>query len=549
MMDILRNKLFEAFATASDSVYIYVCDLESDMSRWSANAVEYFNLEGEYLLHAGEIWVYYIHPDDRDIYLQDIQEVLGGKKDFHNCQYRAMNRYGNYVWLECKGHVIRDENGKPEIFAGLMTRLDGQNKYDTLTNLKTLYEFYQHDFSEGNGAVMLIGLDDFRKIVSAHGYEFGDRVLVEFAKMLMTLEDDRTQVYRTGGDEFMILRKSSDGEELHQLFHLIQKKTKLMPTLDGIKLHISMSGGLTVYPENGSTKEEILDNLEHCLEYSKRNERGEITFFSQQIADEQKRIQTIKEDLKKSIENDFKGFQLYFQPLVDNKTDRICGCECLLRWQGEKIKDSVPMEFVKLLEATGDIRTVGIWVMEQALQHQKKWEQRYPGFHVSFNVSYQQFMDEYFTERLIEYAEELKINQSNVMIELTESCNVEEPEELAVVFSRLRAAGFAIALDDFGTAYASMELLKHLPVDFIKVEHLFVKNLASEDNKVDYTIINGILSLCKELGYRSVVEGVEDESILRVVRKMNADYLQGYCFSKPVPEEEFIRLVKKYNTD
>lgn len=545
MEDILRNKLFDAFASASEVVYIYVCDVKTDLSRWSRNAVDYFNLDSEYLLHAGKVWMNSIHPDDREIYQEDIGAVMEGKKEVHSCQYRALNKYGDYVWLECKGRMIKNENGEAEVFAGLMTRLDGQNKYDTLTNLMTLYEFYQYDFSEGRGAVMLIGLDDFRKVVSSHGYELGDRALVAFAKMLMKFGDEKTKIYRTGGDEFMIIRKDADAEEMHQMFHEIQRKALELPALDGIELRICMSGGLTLYPDDGVTKEEIINNLEHCLEFAKRNDRGEITLFSQEIADGQRRIQTIKEDLRKSIEDGFRGFELYFQPLVDNKNGKICGCESLLRWKGERIKDSYPMEFIKILESNGDIRAVGNWVMEQALEHQQKWEKMYPGFHVGFNVSYQQFMDERFVTHLIKYAEERKIHTENVIIELTESCDVEDPKELAAVFRRLREAGFRIALDDFGTAYASMELLKHLPVNYIKIEHSFVKNLADPNNKVDYIIITGILSLCKQLGCMSVIEGVENEAIQKIVREMTADYLQGYHFSRPVPEEEFVRLLEK----
>ena len=215
MNDILNNELYEAFAQASEIVYIYVCDMKTDLSRWSENAVEYFNLPGEYIQNAGELWMQYIHPDDRNIYLEDISGVFGGAKAQHNCKYRALNKYGNYVWVECRGSVIKGEDGVPAVFAGIMTRLDGQNKYDFLTGLMTIDEFYQRDFSVGSGAVMLMGIDDFRKVITSRGYEFGDNVLVVLAKLIMKECGDEMQVYRFGGDEFLIVKPNGTLEEMN----------------------------------------------------------------------------------------------------------------------------------------------------------------------------------------------------------------------------------------------------------------------------------------------------------------------------------------------
>ncbi len=544
MDDILNNKLYEAFAQASEIVYIYVCDMKVDMSRWSENAVEYFNLPGEYIRNAGEMWVQHIHPDDRDIYLEDIGGVFSGKKAQHNCKYRALNKYGNYVWVECKGSVIMDDDGAPAIFAGIMTRLDGQNKYDFLTNLMTLNEFYQKDFSSGNGAIMLLGIDDFRKVITSHGYEFGDNVLVALAKLLQAVCGDGADVYRFGGDEFLVVKQNGTLEEMNGLFEQMAGAADELKILGDRTVHIGFSGGLSFYPTDGITKEKLINRLENSLSYAKQYSRGHLEVYNQEIAEYQKRLQLLHEDLKNSIRNNFKGFELYFQPLVEKENQKIIGCESLLRWKGEHIKDSYPMEFIKVLEDHGDIQAVGRWVMEQALAHQKVWQEQYPGFHVSFNVSYQQFMNEDFVEALIAKAKELGVDAGNMIVELTESSEVEEAESLAQVFRRLGDEGFTIALDDFGTAYASLEMLMNLPVNYIKIEHSFVKNLAEPGHENDYIIIDNLLSLCRRLGCYSVVEGVENELIERAVKKMEATYLQGYYYSRPVPEPEFNILLK-----
>ena len=182
--NILKNELFESFANASDNIYIYVCDMESDLSRWSKNTVDYFNLEGEYIEGAGAKWMEHIHPDDRALYLKDIEAVFSGASSRHSCQYRAKNKYNDYVWLECKGSVISGKDGRPAVFAGIMTRLDNQNKYDPLTHLLTGYEMQKYDFSTGNGAILLLGINAFRKINNTSGFLYGNKVLVALQNLL-----------------------------------------------------------------------------------------------------------------------------------------------------------------------------------------------------------------------------------------------------------------------------------------------------------------------------------------------------------------------------
>ncbi|MCQ2497049.1 MAG: PAS domain-containing protein [Lachnospiraceae bacterium] len=180
---LLDNKLFEAFANASDNIYIYVTDMDRNLTRWSKSAVEYFGIEDEYQYNTGEKWIESVHPDDRQMYIEDIMSVLSGTTSQHNCQYRARNRYGEYVWVECRGSIIKDKDGKPSLFAGIMTRLDNQNKYDNLTHLLTGFELARAPF-EGQGALMIIGIDGFRNINSQYGISYGNKILVSLAGII-----------------------------------------------------------------------------------------------------------------------------------------------------------------------------------------------------------------------------------------------------------------------------------------------------------------------------------------------------------------------------
>lgn len=543
MSDIFNNELFEAFGAASDHVYIYVCDMKTDISRWSRAAVEYFGLAGEYLEDAAKVWGAHVHPDDLKIYTEDIEGVFSGKNKYHNCQYRARNASGAYVWVECKGSVIWDAEGNPIIFAGLMTRIDGQSKYDSLTGLLTTQELHYFDLASQSGIALLIGMDGFRKIISNYGYNNGDEILIKFSREISDLCRPGWKVLRFSGDEFLVIAFDSNQQEVTDFYKELCRETDIMILEDGRKVEISISAGGVLFPQDADVREILINKLEHSLEFAKNNQRGGMVFFSGEIARKHERGLALREDLKQSIKSDFKGFELFFQPFIDPETGRIAGCESLLRWKGERIKDSYPMEFIKVLEDYGDINEVGFWVMEQAIRQQAAWRGTYGELQISFNVSYQQFLDDTFEERAIACAEKYGANPDYIIIELTESCQVEAPQELAAMFSRLRERGFKIALDDFGTAYASMEMLKWLPVDYIKVEHSFIRELAQPGHDIDYVIVDSLLEMCRRLGYNSIIEGVENSKVADIVGDMNATLLQGYHYSHPVCRKDFEKLL------
>lgn len=546
MSDIFNNQLFEAFGAASDNVYIYVCDMKTNISRWSKAAVDYFGLSGEYLEDAANVWGGHVHPDDRKVYMEDIEGVFAGTKKYHDCQYRARNASGGYVWVECKGSVIRDAEGTPIIFAGLMTRIDGQSKYDSLTGLLTTHETRYFDFASPFGIALLIGMDGFRKIISNYGYNTGDEILIKCSRDISDLCKPGWKALRFSGDEFLVIAFASSLKEVKNFYEEVCRKTDIVILEDGRRVGISISAGGVLFPQDADTREVLINKLEHSLEYAKNNRRGNLVFFSEEIARKHERGLVLREDLKQCIKNDFKGFELFFQPFIDADAGTISGCECLLRWKGERIKDSYPMEFIKVLEDYGDIHEVGFWVMEQAIRQQAAWRDLYGELRISFNVSYQQFLDDTFEERAITCAEKYRANPNYIIIELTESCQVQHPKELAATFGRLREQGFKIALDDFGTAYASMEMLKWLPVDYIKVEHSFISELAQPGHDIDYVIVDSLLEMCRRLGYDSIIEGVEDSKVADIVGGLNATLLQGYHYSHPISQKDFEKMLDEH---
>lgn len=543
MSDILNDVLFDAFANASEHVYMYVLDMERDLSRWSKNSVEYFDMPGEYIESADRVWIEKVHPDDREAYMADLGAVLSGESKLHSCQYRAMNRYGDYVWIECKGSVLESKAGH-KIFAGLMTRLDKQNIFDPLTGLKTKHQFYSLNLENKQGIIVLLAVDFFKHIINTYGYENGDDILIQLGKKFVELVGGFDYVYRFNGDEFIFYLPDAGIGDVSKLFNQINENAGEIVLKNGQKIELSFSAGAIEFPMEDNAKDAMINRLELSLFYIKREKRGCLGFYSDEIIEKAERLRQLKNDLENSIANDFKGFELYFQPWMSKDGSKIVGCEALLRWKGDVIKDSYPGEFIPILEETDDILSVGRFVMHEAMKQQKEWEEKYGEFVVSFNVSYSQFLEADYAKELKDTAKKYNVNPHNMVIELTESCNVQAPNLLADVFNELRGYGFKIALDDFGTGYASLEIFKQLPTDGIKIEHSFVRELSSDGHDIDFAIIRSLLLLCHELGQMVVVEGVENEEVDCIIRGMDAGLLQGYYYSRPVCKSEFEKLVE-----
>ena len=541
----LDTMLFDALAEASSTVFFWATDIGAKRSRWSKATVDYFNLPSEYTDDVVGDWTKVIHPDDLQIWLSDAKEVVEGKKARYSCQYRAKNRYGEYVWVENNGYVLNNENGEHVLSAGMITRLDVQNRYDPQTNMLTTYAFYSEYFFDGAGTVLMVNVDDFRNVISTYGYSAAKELVGQLGALVKEACNPPMKLYRFGTDEFMIILPGGTKDSTRSLFNKIADAVRMSRVMNGTIIRVSISGAAVMYPEDCVKKDEIVEKLDYSMGYVKKHHPGKMTFYSEQLAREQERKTLLKEDLIKSVQNEFKGFSLFFQPLVEPVTERINGAETLLRWKGEVIQDSYPAEFIDILEETGYIRQVGLWVMEQTFLQKKAWEEKYGNLQLSFNVSYQQFMDQDFAAKVIKKANEIGVDKESVIIELTESCQVKDPESLANVFEELEKEGFKLALDDFGTAYSTMEMLRKLPTDYIKIDHSFVRELADEGHEDDYIIVDELVRLSNRLHHGAIIEGVENQSVVERLKDVNASLLQGYHYSKPVSKDVFEGLLDK----
>lgn len=540
----LNSALMKAFDALSDDTYFFAADLKWHLIKWSRGIVDYFGLDETIALHGIEEWNEKISPEDRQYAIEAREKMLSGKVDRQHVQYRVKNKCGEYTRIEVFSVLVEDGTGESSAYCGAITLMEDASQYDALTGLPDRHELYRFDFSQGSGLVMLLGIDDFRNIVSAYGYSYGDEVLRTFARELASGADETQKIIRFTGDEFILILPDRSRDDALRIFGEVCSLTNKLHMEDGRIIRLSVSAGAISYPGRSLSPDAILTDLELALRFVKSTKKGNISFYSDEIERKQTRLALIRRELRHDVDHGFKGFRLYFQPWVDMNTLKVTGCEALLRWEGESIRDAGPGEFIPVLEDTGDIIEVGLWVMSEALKCQRRWQELYGPLTVSFNVSYIQFLEPNFADKVISAAQKLGTDEKNVVIELTESCNVRTPEFLAQTFKKLRDRGFRIALDDFGTGFSSLELFKKLPSDVIKIDHNFVRGLAEAGDPVDVSIIDAIVTLSKRLDKKVVVEGVEDDGVFRTVRDMGVDCFQGYYYSRPVPSDAFEKMLQ-----
>ena len=545
MIDIsnLDSHIFDALSQTSDNMYIYIADLERDFSRWSKPSVDYFNLPGEFIENTAKEWVQHIHPADQHIFLEDIGRIFEGKSNRHNCEYRALNKYGKYVWVRCQGIVERNADGSLGLFVGTMMNLGVNAKFDQPTGLYTFHElkkqlpaFISHGME---GAVLLFDVDRLQRINDILGYLVGDEVLQRLGQKCQSLEGVIS--YRGPGGKFYCITTEKSENALDRIYKEMQKFSVEVPREMNLEIQLTISCGVAFFPQDAEDFETLHANVEYALEQAKKVGRGSIAQFSGQMHRKTVEKFRLQEVLREYVANNCRGFALVYQPLVNGETQDVYGAETLMRFYLPDGTLVSPMEFIPILEEDGTIRQVGEWLLNKALAQAAMWRMENPDFVISVNVSYIQILQEGFREMVTRIVEKSGTPEKQLILELTESCKVSDPNGLRDDFEYFKNMGINMALDDFGTEYSSIALLRKLKPQWIKIDHTFVSSI--QDDEMDQAILEYIMNLSKQTRIKVCVEGVENEEILSVVQTYKPELLQGYYYSRPCSAEEFS---KKY---
>lgn len=540
--------LYEALLNSTDD-FIYICDMKTGVFRYSPAQVELFGLPNEIMENPLPFWKEIIHPDDWERFYRSNVEIGENKTDYHFVEFRAKKYDGEYAWIRCRGQLIRDEDGEPCLFAGIMKLMGQQNKIDPLTQLWNHAEFtkvLEKNVNENRieqMAVMLLDIDDFHQINELYERSLGDQVLKTLGQEIQTVLPDNASLYRLEKDCMGIIMEHGTAKQMEKLYFAIKESITRLQEWKSQKLNIELSAGCSMYPRDGKTAEEIYKCALFTLQSVKKMGKNQILFYSENIMKSKSRVIELIRQLREDIAEDYRGFYLNFQPQVDAETRKMIGVEALMRWKNRDGDIVSPGEFIPVMEQNGMIYHAGLWMVRESFRACKEWIRIKPDFTISVNISAVQLLEERFLADFYKIIEEEDFPCRNLIVELTESYAMRNMNVFWEKFKNLRGHGIRIAMDDFGTGYSSLEVLKTAPIDIVKIDRAFLEDVLH--SSFDATFISFVVAICHEVEIHVCQEGVETEDEYNFLKKMNLDCIQGYYFGKPVTESEITRQLEQ----
>ena len=396
---------------------------------------------------------------------------------------------------------------------------------------------------EHNGALLFLDLDRFKEINDVYGHSVGDVVLIQTARRIMSEVRERDTVARLGGDEFVVILPVVRNESVARAMaeRLLERLAEPF-TVNKVEHYLSASIGVVMFPEDGDSVETLLKNADAAMYRAKDAGRSRFEFFSKRLNAESRRKIGLERDLRQAYRDD--SLELYYQPQFDIGSGEISGAEALMRWNHPEMGDLSPDEFIPLAEDSELIIKLGAWVVEQACKDLCRILDH--GLHpgpVSINVSARQLRDTRFRRTIMEPIRRFGIHPGFLQLEVTETAVAQNRDTAIALLESLRGEGVRVAIDDFGTGYSSLSYLQQMPFDVIKIDKSFIDNIGTgikSDN-----ICRTIIRMAEELGKKSIAEGVETEEQLKFLHENGCDYVQGFYYSKPLPQDRFLEFVEK----
>ncbi len=429
-------------------------------------------------------------------------------------------------------------------------RLQFQATHDNLTNLPNRFlladrcaaELERARRSNSSAAVLFLDLDNFKRVNDSLGHASGDSLLRQAANMLQSCVRPTDTVARHGGDEFTLLLGDITGVD--SVLSVLRKiKTAFVRPIfvDAQEIYVAFSVGIAMYPHDGNNVESLLHNADIAMYQAKTSGPSQYCFYAPEMNQRGHELLVMEADLRHAIAKD--EFVLYYQPQVELGSRHMVAVESLIRWQHPRLGLVSPADFIPLLESTGLIVPVGEWVLRQACAEHRRYRERgFNNIHIAVNVSAAQFIDENLLSMVRRVLHEESMPAQALELEITENIIMRDPKVAIEILQELHSLGVRIAIDDFGTGYSSLAYLKRFPLDVLKVDQSFVRDIITDTS--DALIVDASISLAHKLGLTVVAEGVENTEQLDFLRTHNCDMAQGYYLSHPLPSEKLYELIQ-----
>ena len=488
-----------------------------------------------------------------------LDAILEDEKGFYEGPYHTKISDTD-IWVSMETVPMYDAEKKVHGGLALVTditqKIESEEKihhqayYDHLTGLSNrltfntkleehLSKLLRHD---SFGAILFIDLDHFKTINDSLGHHIGDNILKIFSQRALSVLRKEDTLSRLGGDEFIILLSDLDCEKTDLInisYKIAEKLHKIMKKsieLEQNTLHITLSIGINIISPKEKNIHDILKHAEIAMYKAKESGRNTTCFYKEKMSHQIQEQLTLNNELHQALK--LNQFELYYQPIVDMKNDDITSCETLIRWNHPEKGVIFPDQFIPYAEENDLIISIGDWVIDTACKEYKRFNGSLKD--IAINISFKQFIQEDFVEKIIQTANVNGIHPSALKIELTESVAIDNLSDTVEKMNLLKSFGIQIVMDDFGTGYSSLSYLKNLPFDFIKIDRSFVKDML-EDND-DASLVKTILTISKLYKFSVIAEGVETQKHIEFLKALDCDYYQGYVKSKPIPANKFREL-------
>lgn len=535
--------------------YLYVFDLKEDYYVISKHATERFMLPSDKFYNATKKHEDFVYPEDISMLCKEIKLIKEGKKKFHDMKYRWLDKHNNPIWINCRGSVLFDENTQPHYLVGCINEIGVKPEADNVSGLLGEYvlDRYIKDTCTDNipdGFIIRMSIDNFSTINADFGMSYGDFILKRTAECILESIKPTQKLFKAGSDEFIIVDfNGSSINEAVDIYKQCKKHINNFIENNRYNTIYTLSAGIINTRDITLEEENYVKLSEFALKTAKDNGRNNYYIYSKTDYDSYKRKLYISKALHNAVNEDFKGFQVFYQPVVDASTYMLTGAEALMRFSIKKegvdeCEYISPVEFIPVLEETGLIIPAGRWILEQSAKQCSIWNEHVKDFRVNINVSYIQVMKSDVFSDIMSVIDKYSLQPSCIGIELTESGYLDSSTHFNHLWRKLKDNGVYVILDDFGTGYSNLHCLSDLKPNYIKIDRTFT--LKALRNKYDYELMTYIIDMAHSLGLKLCIEGVETSDDLRQLREPGADYIQGYLFGKPYPAVEF---EKRYVND
>ncbi|SOC39737.1 bifunctional diguanylate cyclase/phosphodiesterase [Ureibacillus acetophenoni] len=500
-----------------------------------------------------------IHPEDLEAVKHDVQTYCRKRKEPLLMEFRICNNSGNHIDVEATIRIISNSTYSSNELLLIVMR-DIRNRkaveqtvyhlayHDSLTNFpnrrsfisKLRDEMMNRSKTKSKLAILFIDLDNFKNINDQWGHDIGDLVLKEAANTIQSVLSKKDVAARFGGDEFVVMLKDIDSEEeASAVVKKLLEKFQTPLNIDGVEHRITCSLGVALYPDHGTSSDELIKNADDALYTVKGNGKNNFSVFNESIEHQSFERRILENALRKGIKE--RQFYLEYQPKLNICTNEVIGMEALVRWKHPDLGTIPPMKFIPLAESTGLIVPLGEWVLRESCRQTKEWQDKgYGPLSVSVNISVRQLEEPNFIEQVHKILKETGLDPKWLEFEVTESIFADLKNTVSIL-QEVRKLGIQISVDDFGTGYSSLSYIKHLPIDTLKVDQSFVKDI--HVNQESQAIVLAVLNLAKTIGLNVIAEGIELEEHVSRLSERGLLFGQGYYYSKPLRKEAFEEFV------